>query len=66
MSLHLIGVDTLGPVNDGYRSLAVRAFAKTISIIVAVTKRVFQEVVYTICEDIRHGQIQRIPEDWER
>ena len=66
MSAHLVGVDTLGAVNDGHPPLAARVFTKIFSIIVTVAKRVFQEVAYTICEDIRHGQIQRIPEDWER
>ena len=66
MSMHLVGVDTLGAANDGHRPFAARVFAKTISIIVTVANKIFEEVVYTICEDIRHGRIPRVPEDWER
>jgi hypothetical protein len=66
MSMRLFAIDKPGAVNDGHLPLAVRVFAKTIFVIVTVTNRIFQEVVYTIREDIRHGQIQRIPEDWER
>ena len=66
MSMHLVAVDTLGAANDGHRSLAARVFARTISVIVTVASRIVEEVVYTISEDIRHGRIQRIPEDWER
>ncbi len=66
MSMRLVAVDKRGVVNDGDLPLAAGVFAKTISVIVTVTNRIFQEILYTIREDIRHGQIQRIPEEWER
>ena len=66
MSMRQVAVDKLGVVNDGHLPRAAQVFAKTISLIVTVSKWIVQEVVYTIHEDIRHGQIQRIPEDWER
>ena len=66
MSVHLIGVKTLGAANDRYRPLAARVLAKTILIIVALTHKIVQEVVYMIREDLQHGRIQRDPEVWER
>lgn len=66
MSVHLVGIDTFGAVNDGHRTLAARVFAKTISIIVTLTHKFVQEVVYIIREDLNHGRISRDPKDWER
>ena len=61
-----IGFSTLEAWNSGDWPLAARVITKTISVIVSIARRIVEEVVYTIREDIRHGQIQRIPEDWER
>ena len=66
MSMRLVAVDKLGAVNDGHLPLAARVFANAISLMVTVLKTIVQEVIYTVREDVRHGQIQRIPEDWER
>jgi hypothetical protein len=66
MSVHLVGIDTFGAVNDGHRTLAARVFVKTISIIVTLAHKIVQEVVYMIREDLNHGRIQRDPKAWER
>jgi hypothetical protein len=66
MSMHLVGIDTFGAVNDGHRTLAARVFAKTISIIVTLTHKIVQEVVFMIRADLNHGRIQRDPKAWER
>jgi hypothetical protein len=66
MSMRLVAIDKLGAVNDGHLPLAGRIFARALSVVRTVAKKVVQEVVWTIGEDMRHGQIRRIPEDWER
>jgi hypothetical protein len=40
--------------------------AKAVSIAAGIAHKIADEVVYTIREDFRHGQISRDPEDWER
>ena len=65
MSAQEIGFSTLEAGNAGDR-LATRVMTKTISVIVGLARRIFEEVVYMIREDLKHGRIQREPEDWER
>ena len=66
MSVQLVGVDTLGTAKVGHQPLAARMIAKTVAIVVGVAHKIADEVVYTIREDFRHGQISRDPKDWER
>jgi hypothetical protein len=66
MSTQEIGFSTLEAGNAGDRQLATRVVTKTISVIVGLAGRIVEEVVYTIREDLKHGRIQREPEDWER
>jgi hypothetical protein len=65
MTTDLVGVGTLGSANDGDRPFAVRLVAKTISIIGGVARKLVDEIVYTIREDLSHGRISRDPKDWE-
>jgi hypothetical protein len=37
-----------------------------IAIVVSVARKIADEVVYTLREDLRHGKISRDPKDWER
>ncbi len=62
MSVQLVGVDTLAVAKAGRQPLA----ARMIAIVVGVAHKIADEVVYTIREDFRHGQISRDPKDWER
>ena len=64
MSVQLFGADIAPAPNAGHRGLA--AIAKTVSVVVDVVHRIADEVVYTLREDFRHGQISRDPKDWER
>ena len=66
MSVQLVGVDTLGTAKVGYQPIAARMIARMVSIVVGVAHKIADEVVYTIREDLRHGQISRDPKDWER
>ena len=66
MSVQLVGVDTLGTANVGHQPLAARMIATTMAIVAGVAHKIADEVVYTIREDFRHGQISRDPKDWER
>jgi hypothetical protein len=61
-----IGFSTLEAGNPGDRPLATRVMTKTVSVIVGLARGIVEEVVYTIREDLKHGRIQREPEDWER
>jgi len=45
----------------GHEPLAMR----TIAIVVRVARKITDEVIYTIREDLRHGRISRDPKDWE-
>ena len=65
MSVQLVGVDTLGTAKVGYQPIAARMIARMVSIVVGVAHKIADEVVYTIREDFRHGQISRDPKDWE-
>jgi hypothetical protein len=60
MSVQVVGVDTVGAAKVGHQPLAARVIAK------AIPHKIADEVVYTIREDFRHGQISRDPKDWER
>jgi hypothetical protein len=66
MSVQMVGVDTLGAAKIDHRQLATRVIAKAVSIAAGIAHKIADEVVYTIREDFRHGQISRDPEDWER
>ena len=65
MSVQLIGADILGAAKVGHQPIAARMIARTIAIVVSIVHRIADEVVYTIREDVRHGQISRDPKDWE-
>ena len=66
MTTQEIGFSTLEARNSGDRPLATRVMTKTVSVIVGLARGIVEEVVYTIREDLKHGRIQREPEDWER
>ena len=66
MSAQLVGIDTLGTANVGHQPLAARMITSAIAVVVGVAYKIADEVVYSIREDFRHGQISRDPKDWER
>jgi hypothetical protein len=65
MSAHTVGFDTLAPVDNRYLRVASRLAFRTVSIIVAVTGKVGEEVVYMLREDFAHGRIRRDPKERE-
>jgi hypothetical protein len=66
MTMNLVEDETFAAGNTGDRPLAVRVVAITLSILMALARRVVEEISYTIGEDLGHGQISRNQEDWER
>ena len=66
MSAQVVGIDTFGKAKVGHQPLAARMITSTIAVVVGVACKFADDVVYTIREDFRHGQISRDPKDWER
>ena len=66
MSVQVVGIDTFGKAKVGHQPLVALMIVKTIAIVMGVAHKIADEVVYTIREDLRHGQISRDPKDWER
>ena len=60
MSIQLAGVDAFGAAEAGKKPLAARMMA----IVMGIGRKIFDEVGYTLREDLRHGRISRDPKDW--
>jgi hypothetical protein len=65
MTTDIVEVGTLGAADDGTRPFAARLVTKTISIVAGSGRKLVDEFVYAIREDLGHGRLSRDPKNWE-